>query len=145
VADQHFRAGVVVAITRDDGAILAFERGDVRGAWQLPQGGLKVDEEPADAAWRELEEETGLTSDDVELTDEQPEWVVYEYPDELRGRRPRRGQAQRWFWFRARRPDVVPVPDGDEFVGWKWVDRDWLVANVVEFRRTVYRQMLGGR
>ena len=46
MADQHFRAGVVVAITRDDGAILAFERGDVRGAWQLPQGGLKVGEAP---------------------------------------------------------------------------------------------------
>ena len=57
---RHFRAGVVIAVRRDDGQLLAFERADVPGQWQLPQGGLETAERPVEAAWRELGEETGL-------------------------------------------------------------------------------------
>ena len=49
MASRHFRAGVVALIVRDDGAILAFERADVPGSWQLPQGGLETAEQPVDA------------------------------------------------------------------------------------------------
>ena len=67
MAKRHFRAGVVIVVRRDDGRVLAFERVDAPGQWQLPQGGVESREDPLDAAWRELAEETGLTSDDAEL------------------------------------------------------------------------------
>ncbi|MEY2444104.1 MAG: putative (di)nucleoside polyphosphate hydrolase, partial [Ilumatobacteraceae bacterium] len=57
VSGQHFRAGVVIVVRHPDlHQVLAFERSDLRGSWQLPQGGLESGEEPVTAAWRELEE-----------------------------------------------------------------------------------------
>ena len=142
---QRFRAGVVIVVRhhRDD-RVLALERNDVPGAWQFPQGGIEDGEEPIDAARRELREETGLGPDDVELVGEHPEWIVYELPAEVRTGKVGRGQAQRWFTFRARSADVVPTPDGREFTAWDWVDPAWLVDHVVEFRRPGYRRVLRG-
>ena len=75
-----------------------------------------------------------------------PEWIAYEWPDEVLRERSdgkRRGQVQKWFLFDALSEDVVPTPDGSEFVAWRWVDAHWLVANVVEWRRTAYERVLG--
>lgn len=140
---MHFRAGVVAVVVDSANRVMAFERGDVPGQWQLPQGGIDRGEEPVAAAWRELGEETGLAEVDVELVGEHPTWTVYEFPAHVRGDGKRLGQAQRWFTFRVRDDALEPQPDGVEFVAWRWAERDWLIDNVVEFRRDVYRQVLG--
>lgn len=137
----NFRAGVVAVVTNSRDEVLAFERSDVPGAWQLPQGGIDVGETPDDAAWRELGEETGLGRSDVELVGTHPTWTVYEFPEHVRSDK-RLGQAQRWYFFRALSDDVVPTPDDVEFVAWRWVDRHWLVEHVVGFRSDVYRAVL---
>lgn len=127
--------------------ILAFERADVAGSWQLPQGGLKRGEEPIDGAWRELKEETGLGEAEVVARVEYPEWVAYEWPPDViaeHGRDgKRRGQVQRWFLFDAVNAGITPSPDGSEFVTWRWVEPSWLIANVIEFRRAAYERVLG--
>ena len=127
--------------------ILAFERADMPGGWQLPQGGLHRGEEPIAAAWRELMEETGLGEADVVARVEFPEWVAYEWPEDVirdHGRDGRRrGQVQRWFLFDALHADIAPTPDGSEFSQWRWVDRKWMIENVVEFRRAAYERVLG--
>jgi putative (di)nucleoside polyphosphate hydrolase len=145
---QHFRAGVVIVVRHPfDGTVLAFERADSPGAWQLPQGGLHIREEPVEGAWRELLEETGLGPSEVVVGEEYPDWVAYEWPVEVMaehgrdGRR--RGQVQRWFFFDALRADVSPVPDGREFVAWRWADPAWLTDHVVGFRQEPYRRVLG--
>ena len=137
----NFRAGVVAVVTNSRDEVLAFERSDVPGAWQLPQGGIDVGETADDAAWRELGEETGLGRSDVELVGAHPTWMVYEFPEHVRSDK-RLGQAQRWYFFRALSDDVVPTPDDVEFVAWRWVDRHWLVEHVVGFRSDVYRAVL---
>jgi putative (di)nucleoside polyphosphate hydrolase len=142
MASSSFRAGVVAAVVNSKGEVLVFERSDVPGSWQLPQGGIDTSERPTDAAWRELAEETGLTEADVELVDQHPGWLVYEFPEHVRATGKRLGQAQRWFLFRARTDDLVPVPDQVEFVAWKWVEPSWLLAHVVEFRLAAYRPAL---
>ena len=144
---MQFRAGVVAVVTNSAGQVMAFERSDVPGAWQLPQGGIDAGEATEVAAWRELFEETGLGPDQVDLVGEYPEWTAYEWPAELRaagkGRGSNRfGQAQRWFVFSVRSDDIEPVPDGVEFSTWRWVERDWLIEQVVEFRRPSYRKVL---
>jgi len=134
----NFRAGVVAVVTNSSDLVLAFERSDVPGAWQLPQGGIDVGESPLEAVWRELGEETGLGPADLDLIGEHPRWLVYEFPDHVRSGGKRLGQAQRWYFFRALSDDVEPTPDHVEFVAWRWVDRAWLVEHVVGFRRDVY-------
>jgi putative (di)nucleoside polyphosphate hydrolase len=143
MATPHFRAGVVIVVRGPDGRVLAFERGDVPGQWQAPPGGLENGETPIDAAWRELAEETGLGPKDVAYVGEYPEWVLYEYPPHLKRAKGRLGQVHRWFMFEALDPNVVPTPDNDEFTAWKWVTRDWLIDNAVDFRRSGYSMVLG--
>jgi len=140
--NPHFRAGVVMIVRGIDDRLLAFERADVRGQWQLPQGGLMSDEEPLACAWRELAEETGLGPGEVMAIAEYPGWVVYEYPHGIRAAKGRLGQAHRWFLFDALRADIQPQPDGDEFVAWQWVTREWMIENAADFRRPGYEQVL---
>lgn len=147
MAGQHFRAGVVIVVRHPDRRlILAFERADTPGAWQLPQGGLDQGEEPIEGAWRELLEETGLGPDHVVARAEYPDWVAYEWPVEIMqahgrdGRR--RGQIQKWFLFDAHYPEIQPRPDGSEFIAWQWVEPAWLIEQVPAWRREVYRRVL---
>ncbi len=148
MAGQHFRAGVVAVVERGDRNVLAFERADARGQWQLPQGGLLAGEEPADGAWRELREETGLGPEHVRLDGEYGEWVAYQWPRRLlveRGGGIRIGQIQRWFFFSPIAEVIVAVPDGDEFIDSRWVTAQWLTGQVWGFRRAAYERVLGGR
>lgn len=137
----YFRANAVAIVTNAADEVMVFERADLPGQWQLPQGGVDDDETPTEAGWRELKEETGLTKKHVELVEEFPEWTLYEYPNGVR-KDGRMGQVQRWFTFRALDDDVEPEPDGVEFVSWKWVSREWLVENAVDFRQPSYRLVL---
>jgi len=145
VTTPHFRAGVILVVRRADGQVLSFERSDKPGNWQLPQGGLDGEETPVIAAWRELREETGLSAEQVRLTGEYQGWTVYEFPDEVReaGRIDGRlGQAHRWFFFDVLDDRVEPTPDGREFVAWRWTDVDTLIAEVADFRRPGYLEVL---
>lgn len=138
---QHFRANVATIVVDSGGRVMAFERSDFPGEWQLPQGGIDDDESPLEAAWRELEEETGLTDAHVELVAEFPEWTAYTYPDGSRTGGCL-GQVQRWFTFEVLDDEVEPRPDGIEFVDWKWVEPQWIADNTVAFRRAAYRRVL---
>lgn len=153
MAAQSFRAGVVMVVRREDGTILACERADAPGSWQLPQGGIDPGESPVEAAWRELGEETGLSSNDVRLVSELPDWIVYEWPTELRRATRKfgdsvRGQAQKWFLFgvipsaahSGGDDHVEPRVDGREFRAWAWKDPHHLVDDVIEWRRDAYRR-----
>lgn len=145
MAKPHFRAGVVAVVRRCDGQVLAFERNDVRGQWQLPQGGIERGEAPEAAVWRELKEETGLGRDDVRLVGEHDYWTVYEWPSSARSS-DRIGQAHRWFFFEplGTADHLTPTPDGSEFNSWQWMAASDLIAQVVEFRQRPYEQVLGG-
>ena len=135
---------MVAVVRRPDGHVLAFERADVPGAWQLPQGGIEGDESPEQAAWRELEEETGLGPDDVRLVGEHDGWTVYQWPEGVPKKRGRLGQAQRWFFFEPRHDTIHPRPDGTEFRDWTWMRAEQLIAEVVAFRKRSYEEVLGG-
>lgn len=144
MAKPHYRAGVVAVVRRSDGHVLAFERADIVGAWQLPQGGIEPGESAHDAVWRELAEETGLGPADVRLVAEHPELTAYEWPTAMRDS-DRLGQVHRWFFFEPEdEASLVPTPDGSEFRSWSWMPVVELLEHVVDFRKAPYRRVLGG-
>jgi len=139
---ETFRAGVGAVILNSANLALALERLDVPGAWQMPQGGLHVGEDPIDAVKREILEETGLESTRLGLMFAVDRLLAYELPPNFRSRKTGRGQVQYWFVFRYRgSDDAITLGDGREFGGWKWMSIDELVAHVVAFKRPVYEEI----
>ncbi|WP_039761047.1 RNA pyrophosphohydrolase [Bartonella queenslandensis] len=117
--------------------------------WQLPQGGIDEDENPLDAAYRELYEETGIRS--VKLIKEAQNWFDYDFPQELPActlSNKYRGQTQKWFAFQftGELSEIVinPSPDGNkaEFDQWKWIDLEALPSIAVSFKKHVYMRVV---
>ena len=142
---EGYRPCVGVLLLNADGGIFVGERIDTPGAWQMPQGGIDAGESPAEAASRELQEETGIA--DAALLAVSEKWLTYDLPGELasqawNGRF--RGQAQIWVAFRF---------DGDEgaidleahhaeFSRYKWTDPESLLSEIVDFKRAVYEEVM---
>ncbi|MEQ8160526.1 MAG: RNA pyrophosphohydrolase, partial [Smithellaceae bacterium] len=140
---QYFRAGVGAVIIDNNGLILALERADKSGAWQLPQGGIELDEEPIRAAIREIDEETGIIESDLELVDAYPEPLVYELPVKNRSEKTGRGQVQYWFLFRFHgNADNIHAKRGSEFKDSKWMLFQNLLQVTVDFRKPIYQKLI---
>ena len=139
---EYFRAGTGAVIIDERGLVLALERAGIAGAWQFPQGGLKGGEEPIDAAFREIAEETGIVESELELLESAPEPLAYELPHEARTAKTGRGQVQYWFLFRFLGNDnAINVEQGGEFRHWQWLPFPELLQKTVGFRRPLYRRL----
>jgi len=122
--------------------VLAFERSDMPNQWQMPQGGLKKHEEPLEAAYREIEEETGLRSSQLKLVGSCPEPLAYELPTHAMNRKTGRGQVQYWFLFKLRKSNFELDPSQSrEFRASRWTSMDKLIDEVVTFRKPVYSRL----
>jgi putative (di)nucleoside polyphosphate hydrolase len=138
----YFRAGAGAAIINRRGLVLALERSDVPGSWQLPQGGLKESESPLQAMFREVWEETGIPQNDLDVLDSYPEPLAYELPVQAWSKKTGRGQVGYWFLVRFRGADgSINLRGSGEFTSWKWMPFDDLTARVVDFRKAVYRRL----
>ena len=140
---QTFRANVGAVILNADGLVLALERKKIPGAWQFPQGGLDEGEEPLGAIKREILEETGIQEARLELLSSIPNWLAYEYPEEVRRQKGWRGQVQKWFLFRFKGLDQeITLGDQKEFKAWKWITMHELFPKVVPFKQPVYQELV---
>ena len=142
-----YRPNVGIVLTREDGKVF-WARRVTRDGWQFPQGGMRSDETPTEAMFRELKEETGLEASHVEVLGATPGWLRYRLPERLRRpdeRLPCLGQKQVWFLVRMVvgedrvRLDHMEYPEFDAF---RWVDFWYPSRHVVHFKRNVYRRAL---
>ena len=142
-----YRPNVGIILLREDGRVF-WARRTFRDGWQFPQGGMRSDETPIEAMYRELREETGLKPEHVEVIGATPGWLKYRLPSRMvrRNQRPMCiGQKQVWFLLKflgdesALRLDVTDEPEFDD---WRWVDFWYPVTHVVSFKRSVYQRAL---
>jgi len=143
---KPYRRGVGVVLVNEDGKVFVAQRIDTNEpAWQLPQGGIDKGEDPLKAAFRELEEETGVS--EAEVIAETKEWLRYDLPRDLQEKVWKgkyRGQEQRWYLMRfAGRDDDINIDtDHREFSAWKWTDLSSLPEMIVSFKKDLYRQIV---
>lgn len=148
IAKLPYRRNVGVMLINSEGLVWVGQRRDrYQDAWQMPQGGVDKGEDAQSAALRELEEETGISADLVELLAETSDWLPYELPLEIvpeiwKGRY--RGQKQKWFLFRFKGTDaqVNIETDHPEFSAWRWMPCADLPDAIVQFKRDVYVRVL---
>ena len=137
-------------LVNSEGKVFAGQRHDSKnlGAWQMPQGGIDPGENQQEAALRELQEETGIGPDLVEVIAQMPYPVRYDLPEELIGKLwggKYRGQEQHWFLGRFLGSDAdidLDAHDPPEFCEWKWVEPDELPDLIVPFKKDVYRAVV---
>jgi len=145
---QGFRSNVGIILCNDAGELF-WARRTGENSWQFPQGGIRPNETPEQALFRELEEEVGLTEDHVEIIGRTARWLRYRIPKRfLRHRRPRSrciGQKQIWFLLRLVDGESnvsLDQCEKPEFDSWRWIDYWETVDQVVFFKRSVYFKAL---
>jgi putative (di)nucleoside polyphosphate hydrolase len=143
-----YRPAAGVMLLNREGQVFVAQRLDsTLEAWQMPQGGLDEGEEPEAGALRELEEETGISPDQVEILARCPVELYYDLPDDLVGKMWKgkwRGQRQAWFLMRftGRDEDVNLETAEPEFRAWKWAGPQELPAMIVPFKKKLYEEVL---
>ena len=144
---DKYRKCVDMMILNTKNEILVGRRIDhPSGYWQMPQGGIEKNEDPAKAVWREMMEEIGTNK--AELIGTSINWVNYEIPqdtlDKLPWGKKYIGQTQKWFVFRFTGSDneINVSTENPEFSEWKWASYDSLVNNIVPFKRKIYSQVI---
>jgi putative (di)nucleoside polyphosphate hydrolase len=144
--NQYFRAGTGCIIYNDKKEILLFSRLDNEDIWQLQQGGQDTGESIEETLWRELEEETALTSNDFMKVEMYPDWLFYVYPNEIRHsiKDPNcLGQIHRWFYLKLKPGiviDISQVPH-PEFKDFKWSTFEALVSDTDTVKAVVYQKL----
>jgi putative (di)nucleoside polyphosphate hydrolase len=150
--DLPYRPCVGLAVFNAEGKVFVGRRlggpehVDAVHEWQMPQGGIDDDEDPYEAALRELYEETSIRS--IRKLGEIEGWLKYDIPRDIAGQAWKgkyRGQKQKWYALRftGEDPEInVATPGGGEhkaeFIEWRWEKLESTPELIVPFKRRVY-------
>lgn len=144
--ESSYRPGVGMMLINKSNKIFVGQRKKSRKpAWQMPQGGIDLDEDPESAMLRELEEEIGTRN--VEIITYSKRWYSYKIPPRLAPRLwggKYKGQKQLWYLLRflGHDKDINIATSHAEFSSWKWVEKQELLDLIIPFKRDLYREVL---
>lgn len=118
------------------------EREDMSGVWQFPQGGIDEGEEPAEALFRELEEEIG--TNEIEILAQYPQWLSYDFPPHvLEKMYPFCGQTQLYFLVQLKPQAQINLKTPhQEFVRYDFVRYDEVLRRINYFKKDIYTKVL---
>ncbi len=143
--ERPYRPCVGLMVFNYLGEVFSGQRLDnPNNAWQLPQGGINEGENPIRAAFRELEEETSITS--VSYIAEYPEWLNYDVPLNLANNLwdgKYRGQTQKWIllYFNGLDNEINIDTLNPEFKNWLWINPTELSTKAIYFKKEVYKKI----
>ena len=144
---EGFRENVGIILCNKQRRLL-WARRVGQNAWQFPQGGIRDEETPEQAMYRELREEIGLDQNHVKVLGRTRDWVRYRLPKRLIRHSSLPlcvGQKQIWFLLAFDSNDShvrFDMSDEPEFDSWRWIHYWRPVREVVPFKRRVYSKVL---
>lgn len=141
---KHFRPCAGAIVFNKDGKVFLGSRIETANdSWQFPQGGIEAGEIPAEAACRELYEETGISSVELVYTDIEP--TRYEFSAEIKENFRKRGIFNdgqdiyfSLFYFTGNEKDIHLDMPHPEFKRYKWDTLEFAVFNVIDFKKEAY-------
>ena len=139
------RIGVGIVVLNTENKVFVGKRRDNPfDKWQMPQGGVDLNEPLLNAMKRELIEETSIKN--IKVLKEFDRWLEYELPENLVGKIWKgkyRGQKQKWFVVRflGNDSEIDINTKYPEFIEWKWVDVESLPDLIVLFKKHIYEQV----
>jgi putative (di)nucleoside polyphosphate hydrolase len=143
-----YRPNVGVMVINQAGKVLVCRRSDVDPAdnpWQMVQGGVDEGETYLKAGLRELEEETNIKTDEIEMVELWDEFQYYDFPLELKTPYDEIiGQKQKWL--------IVKYLDNEntidlskaaekEFDDYKWVSIAEAVGLIWKPKKAIYKRL----
>lgn len=143
IDEEGFRHGIGIILVNAKRQVFLAKR-IKKLAWQFPQGGIKEEETPEQAMFRELNEEIGLQAEDVKILGATRRWLRYRLPKRLIRHYSQPiciGQKQKWFLLQLVNKDTqinLAASDDPEFDSWAWVSYWYPLTQVVAFKRRVY-------
>ena len=146
--DLPYRPCVGALILNPQGKVFIAERRSHPGAWQMPQGGIDAGEDPLEATFREVYEETGMAKQSLKLLAKASQSYRYEFPKhdtKIPYINNYRGQEQIWFalCFHGSDSEICfdILPHEVEFTNWRWAEYYEIPELAVPFKKEVYRQI----
>ena len=147
IDSEGYRLNVGIILCNAEGRLFWAKRIG-QHSWQFPQGGIRRDESPEQAMFRELAEEVGLRPEHVQIIGSTRGWLRYRLPRRLIRESCQQvyiGQKQIWFLLRMRCTEEavrLDTSERPEFDHWQWVDYWYPLRAVVPFKRHVYWRAL---
>ena len=147
--EKGWRLSVGIVLFSSNKKIFMGERIDNRGAWQMPQGGVKLNKNESllNAAKRELFEETGIKN--TSYICQSNHWYYYYLPKFLSKKLWKGkfvGQKQKWFAFDfLGNDDEINIKQENikpEFCNWKWVAPKNVCNLIINFKKDTYEKVL---
>lgn len=144
--NRPYRPGVGLFILNKNKQVFIGKRIDIENEyWQMPQGGIDDGESPEEAAYRELQEETGIKNANIIACTKN--WLHYDLPLDLSyefwdGKFT--GQKQLWFLleFSGKDSEIDITQPEPEFSSWKWTNIQNLPNIVVPFKKNLYIEVI---
>jgi putative (di)nucleoside polyphosphate hydrolase len=147
IDSKGYRSNVGIILCNARGHVFWAKRARVN-SWQFPQGGIENHENPEQAMYRELCEETGLKPEHVKIIGRTRYWLKYRLPEKYIRRNSHPlciGQKQVWYLLKLVGQEADIILDRHkkpEFDDWQWVEYWEPLKSVVYFKRKVYRKAM---
>ena len=147
IDSKGYRSNVGIILCNARGHVFWAKRARVN-SWQFPQGGIENHENPEQAMYRELCEETGLKPEHVQILGRTRYWLKYRLPEKYIRRKSHPlciGQKQVWYLLKlvGQEADVIlDLHKKPEFDDWQWIEYWEPLKSVVYFKRKVYRKAM---
>jgi putative (di)nucleoside polyphosphate hydrolase len=140
---ETYRLNAGVVVFNRQRKVLLCRRSDEKDAWQFPQGGIEPRETPAQAALRELKEETSI--ENVKLVKTLTESVKYRFPPDVLAYTQSLGWkhvGQDMFlslvFFEGNDSEINLNTEGHEFNAYRWGTLQEAYDLIVDFKKPVY-------